>query len=145
MFSREGVTDTTAVVDDIEETNEETIEVVDTVIDEVTNILDDGGKGTEVSEEEEIVMVLSGRGREERTEEVEMVGMVVEGGDSAHSRDEGEGFGEEEPLVDIGGSKACILGGGMEVSSSQVIVLSSSLALLAVRKEMQEEHFQSFG
>ena len=145
MFSREGVTDTTAVVDDIEETNEETIEVVDTVIDEVTNILDDGGKGTEVSEEEEIVMVLSGRGREERTEEVEMVDMVVEGGDSAHSRDEGEGFGEEEPLVDIGGSKACILGGGMEVSSSQVTVLSRSLALFALRKDIQDEHFQSFG
>ena len=145
MFSREGVTDTTAVVDDIEETNEETIEVVDTVIDEVTNILDDGGKGTEVSEEEEIVMVLSGRGREERTEEVEMVGMLVEGGDSARSRAEGEGFGEEEPLVDIGGSKACILGGGMEVSSSQVTVLSRSLALFALRKDIQDEHFQSFG
>ena len=52
MLSRAGVIDTTAVVVDIQETNEETIEVVDTVIDEVTDIFDDGGKDTEVTEEE---------------------------------------------------------------------------------------------
>ena len=64
-------------------------------------------------------------------EKVEMVGMGMEGGDSS---------GEEEPLEDTGGSKACILGGGMEVSSSQVTVLSRSLGLFALRKEIQNEH-----
>ena len=78
-------------------------------------------------------------------EEIEVMGRGVEGQDIAHSSAGGEELVEDELPEDIGGSKACILGGGMEVSSSQVIVLSSSLALLALRKEMQEEHFQSFG
>ena len=69
----------------------------------------------------------------------------MEGGESTCSRAEGESVGEEEHLEDVGGSNAGILGGGMEVSSSQVMVLSSSLALLALRKDIQEEHFQSFG
>ena len=77
-------------------------------------------------------------------EEIEVMGRGVEGQDIAHSSAGGEELVEDELPEDIGGSKACILGGGMEVSS-QVIVLSSSLALLALRKEMQEEHFQSFG
>ena len=58
MLSRAGVIDTTAVVVDIQETNEETIEVVDTVIDEVTDIFDDGGKDTEVTEEERSNIIL---------------------------------------------------------------------------------------
>ena len=88
-------------------------------------MIDDAGRDIELSVEELRAIVVQGRWMEERMmlAQVGIMSWGLEGAESARSRAGGEDVGEEEHPEDIGGSKAGILGGGMEVSISKVMVL----------------------